>query len=100
MEAILPAMEHLGHGQLYGNLTLDKLKSSWKEKRGSGGAVNSSEGCWRHSGKSLSSLCAGQQSHACRAEEGLSRVEKEEGGATAQGFCVTSENPLFCGFQL
>lgn len=78
MEDILPATENLGHGHLYGNLTLDKLKSNWKGKRGSGGSVNSSEGCWRRSGKSFSSSWAGQWSDACRAEEGLSRVEKEE----------------------
>lgn len=78
MEDILPAIEHVGHGQLYGNLTLDKLKSNWKEKRGSGGSVNSSEGCWRHSGKSFPSSCAGQWNDACRAEEGLSGLEKEE----------------------
>lgn len=54
MEGVLPAIEHLGHRQLYGNLTLDKLKSNWKEKRGSGGlTVNISEGCWRHSGESV-----------------------------------------------
>lgn len=80
MEDVLPATEHLGHRQLNGNLTLDKLKSNWKERRGSGGTVNTSDGCWRHSGKSFSSLCAGWWSNACGAEGGLSRalVEKEE----------------------
>lgn len=58
MEGALPAIEHLGHRQLYGNLTLDRSKSNWKAKRGSGGlAVNTSEGCWRRSGKSLFVVC-------------------------------------------
>lgn len=60
MEEVLPAIEHLGHRQFHGNLTLDKLKSTWKEKRDSGGTINTGEGCWEVFKKSV--LPAGRRS--------------------------------------
>lgn len=78
MEEVLPAIEHLGHRQLHGNLTLDKLKSTWKEKRDSGGTINTSEGCWDVS----KSLCYLQDDGALcvRADVVLSRglVQKDK----------------------